>query len=131
MTLIPFFSSVIFCWALSPQIDESLDLSRLLASTAHVALFIIAVFNATIWLSSHSTQQLRAAIIVLGILMLNLAIYLVKHIWNYSLFNIIDLDVLLPLADRGLYPWKETATLIAASLAFYLFAWRSFSRRDF
>ncbi|MBT3339880.1 MAG: ABC transporter permease subunit [Planctomycetes bacterium] len=131
MLLIPFFSCVIFCWALSPQVGESLQLGRLLASTAHVSLFILAVFQATIWLSAHSTQQLRAGIIVLGFIMLNMAIYLVKHIWHYSIFNIIDLDVLLPLADRGAYPWKETTTLAAASLVFYFFSWRAFSRRDF
>jgi len=114
----------------SPLVGEKISLLAAAQGAAHTALFVVAVFTTTVWLSARSSHAMRAGIIVLGVLLLQFALYLIKVLWHYSAYNLIDLDVMTPLA-QGLYPWKETVALILWIGAFLALAIRDFRKRDF
>ena len=130
LILLPFTMVAFIGGWMAPSVDEMLDRSAVLMGVAHSSTFLLAVFTLTCWLSALFTHQLKAGILVLGFMLLNLAIYLVKDLWDWSLYNLIDLDVTLPM-EAGVYPWRETFWLGGATLVFYVGALVSFQRRDF
>ena len=115
---------------MAPSVDELLQKTALLTGTAHTALFLLAVYSLTVWVSALFTHQLKAGILVLGFMLFHLAIYMVKGLWDWSLYNLIDLDLTLNMPD-GFYPWTETFWLAGATVVFFAGALWSFSRRDF
>ncbi len=116
--------------ACSPLVDESIPLWAALAGAVHTSLFVVAVFSTTVWLSARSTHALRAATLVLGFMLLQFALYLIKVLWHFSAYNLVDLDVMLPLA-RGVFPWKESGVLLVWIGVFVTWAVKDFRKRDF
>ena len=79
----------------------------------------------------HARQHaLRAATLVLGFMLLQFALYLIKVLWHFSAYNLVDLDVMLPLA-RGVFPWKESGVLLVWIGVFVTWAVKDFRKRDF
>ena len=126
----PFLIAALLGGWMAPDVGEFLPKGALLMAVAHCSLFLLAVYTLTTWLSSMFTHQLKAGILVLGFMLLNLAIYMVKELWFWSLYNLVDLDLTLGMPD-GIYPWSQTLWLAAATAFFYAATLFSFTRRDF
>ncbi|MDA0667269.1 MAG: hypothetical protein O3A95_03660 [Planctomycetota bacterium] len=63
-------------------------------------------------------------------MLLQLAVYMIDKLWDYSLYNLIDLDVTLPI-EQGISPWYETTWLAGLIVLFYGLAYMGFRKRDF
>ncbi len=130
LLLVPFVVVGLIGGWLAPRAGEILPRAALLMGLAHTSLFLLATYSLTAWFSALFTHQLKAGLLVLGFLLLNLAIYMVKDLWDWSLYNLVALVLTLPMA-RGVYPWEQTFWLAGATVFFYVGALISFRRRDF
>ena len=126
----PLFVATLVSYRLAPRVDEVLELGPALAATAHVSLYSLMAFAATVALSARSSHALKPAMVVLGAMLASFAIYLVRGLWDWSLYNLIDLDHLLPL-HQGVFPWRPALEMLGATSTFLGVAWWSFERRDF
>lgn len=127
---LPFLLTTVAAWAIGPMVDESLPLGMVLIAQLHLGLFAAAIFSLASMLSVFAEHQLKPALIVIGFMFLNLAIYMVKGLWDFSLYKTIDLDRILPI-EAGIYPWASTLSFIAMTLACLGVALHRINRRDF
>lgn len=130
LLIVPLFLSSLAVVALAPRVDETADVRMILAATAYVSLFVLAVYTLTTALSARFSHQMKAGIVVMGFMLLQFALYMIKQLWDYSLYNLIDLDPLIPFVD-GVFPWSNCLLMAGATIVFYAAAWWSFERRDF
>lgn len=130
LLVVPLFATTLIAVRMAPGVGEALDLGVALRATAYVSLFVLAVYSLTCAVSAHGAHQLRAAVIVMGFMLLQFALYMIKGVWDWSLYNLIDLDPLIPLAD-GVFPARNAVLLAGATAAFYGWGWLTFERRDF
>lgn len=130
LLVVPLFLSSLAVVFLAPRVDETADPRAILAATAYVSLFVLAVYTLTTALSARFSHQMKAGIVVMGFMLLQFALYMIKQLWDYSLYNLIDLDPLIPVTD-GIFPWSNCLLMAGATLVFYAAAWWSFERRDF
>ena len=88
------------------------------------------IFTVSLALSTFADHQLKPALIVIGIMLVNLAIYMVKTLWNYSAYKLIDLDRIIPIASEVYPVWPTLAFSIITVVALVIGACK-ISRRDF
>jgi ABC-type transport system involved in multi-copper enzyme maturation permease subunit len=115
---------------MAPGVGEDLDAGVALQGTAYASLFVLAVYSLTCAFSARLSHSLHAAILVLGLMLLQFALYMIKDLYDWSVYNLVDLDPLIPIAD-GVFPWRNAAALAGTTLACYGIGWWSFERRDF
>ena len=101
----------------------------LLAST-YMSLFLIMLITFTTLISSFSSHQLRAGIILIGVMLLNFAFYLIQEIDEISLFKTIDVYVFMQI-KFGQWPWVATGSFIGATVIMLLASIKIYNRRDF
>ncbi|PCJ55550.1 MAG: hypothetical protein COA70_00205 [Planctomycetota bacterium] len=130
LLFIPFFTAALVGMGLAPRVDETLAFTPLLQGTLYTFLFTLCCFTAATALSSRFSHSLKGGLLVLGFMLLQLALYMIDKLWDYSLYNLIDLDVTLPI-ERGIFPWYETAWLSGLIALFYALAFLGFRKRDF
>jgi len=130
MLFVPFLAVALASIPLAASVDEDLNLAHLLQGTIYSFLFILMAFTATMALSTRFSHYLKAGMLVLGFLLMNLAIYMIQDLWDYSLYNLIDLDLVMPIAD-GFIPWYEAGWMARVTLLLYGLALWGFRRRDF
>lgn len=130
LLVVPFFATTALAVVLAPRVGESLRLGVAMAAAAYVSLFILAVYTLTTALSARFSHQIKAGIVVMGFMLLQFALYLIKYLWDFSLYNLIDLDPMIPITD-GIFPWTNCLIMGGAVLIFYGAAWWSFERRNF
>jgi ABC-2 type transport system permease protein len=130
LLLVPLLATTCLAAYLAPQVEEVLDIKTALAATVFAWLFPLAAFSITMFFSTLFSNQIKAAILVLGVSILQMAFYLIPELWNYSIFNIIDLDVTLKFT-RGEFPMQEASTLATVSLVSVAASICSFRRRGF
>lgn len=130
LLVLPFFiTTAIGVW-MAPSVDEAVAWRPALFAAGYTSLFVLCVYSLTAALSAGFSHQLKAAILVLGFMLLQFAFYLIKVLWDWSLYNLIDLDPLLPFAD-GVVAWRNAAAMAGACLLFFGVGWLRFERRDF
>jgi len=130
LLFIPFFAAALIGKSLASRVDESLAFTPLLQGTLYTFLFTLCCFTAATALSSRFSHSLKGGLLVLGFMLLQLAVYMIDKLWDYSLYNLIDLDVTLPI-EQGIFPWLETAWLGGMIAWFYGLAYLGFRKRDF
>ncbi|KAA3608696.1 MAG: hypothetical protein DWQ01_11365 [Planctomycetota bacterium] len=128
---IPVFLSSWGGWLMGPWIDEpNIPLRGVMLGSAYMSLFLTMLFSATVWLSTLFDHQLRAGVLLVGLMLLQFALYLVKIVGDYTLFALVDLEELMPLI-QGKFPWEPALAFVVTSLVFLGLALRQFHRRDF
>lgn len=127
---LPFLGVALIGMLLAPQVDESLDLGVLFLGTTYTFLFTLCCYTAATALSTRFSHQLKAGLLVLGFMLMQLAIYMIDKLWDYSLYNSIDLDLTMPIED-GILPWYAAGWMMALTVLFYGLALWGFRRRDF
>lgn len=130
LLVVPMFLASAAVILLAPRVDETIAPSVILSATAYVSLFVLAAYTLTAALSARFSHQMKAGIVVMGFMLLQFALYMIKQLWNYSLYNLIDLDPLIPITN-GIFPWTNCLLMGGAVLVFYGAAWWNFERRDF
>jgi ABC-type transport system involved in multi-copper enzyme maturation permease subunit len=130
MLFVPYIVVAFATIPLATHVDESLDSWHLLQGTLYSYLFILVAFTSTMALSTRFSHYLKAGMLVLGFLLMNLAIYMIQDLWDYSLYNLIDLDLVMPIAD-GYFPWYQASWMATITMLFYGLALWGFRRRDF
>jgi len=130
MLFVPFLAVAFLSVPLASSVDETLDLWDLMRGALYSYLFILMAFTATTALSTRFSHHPKAGMMVLGFMLMHLAIYMIQDLWDYSLYNLIDLDLVMPIADDAM-PWYETSWMASLTLLFYGLALWSFRRRDF
>ncbi len=128
--LIPLLLVTWMASRVAPMVDEQLDFPLALKASLYAWLFPLAALSMTCVLSSLFSRQMKAGIVVLGFLLVQLALYLVPEVWNHSLFNWMDLDVFVPF-QQGIYPvqfmqWMAGVSLVSLILAAFCFRTRDF-----
>lgn len=130
LLFIPFCAASFIGMMIAPQVDETIAFKPLLLGSLYTFLFILCCFTASMALSSRFSHHLKGGLLVLGFMLLQLAVYMIDKLWDYSLYNFIDLDVTLPI-EAGVFPWNETAWLAGMIVLFYALAILGFRKRDF
>jgi len=130
MVVVPFlFTTLVICW-LGTYEGETLEFWMVVQSCIHLSLYLAAILSLTAWFSTMAHHQLKPAFLVIGFMMFNLAIYLVKDLWSFSAYKLIDLDLLLPIR-YGVYPWGQTWVFVGC-IALGLFSANfCLKRKDF
>lgn len=128
---VPVFLTSWVGWLLGPYIEEdTIPLSAVMWGSAYMSLFLIMLFNITIWLSARSEHQLKPGVLLVGIMLFQFALYLVKEVGNYTMFAMVDTDSLMPLL-YGTLPLLNGAVFIGVGALFLGLALWEFKRRDF
>ena len=127
---VPVFLSSLTAIFISKSIGEDLDLTSLLLASSYISIVLLSVLSLGTWVSSISTHQMKPVFFVVGIVLLQFALYLVDVLNSYTVFKMIDTERLSPIAN-GIYPWNETFGFVVFIIIFYLLAARNFIRRDF
>ncbi len=115
---------------LAPVVGETLPLGPVLAGSLYASVFVAMIYAAATWLSAGASHQLRPGLLVLGLMLLQFALYLVEGVGRWTLLALVDPRVLVPLRE-GVFPWGRAAGMLAATLVFLGLALRRFERRDF
>ncbi|MGB0953989.1 MAG: ABC transporter permease [Planctomycetota bacterium] len=127
---LPFFLVAVINMVIAPDVDEELAFVPLFQASLYTYLFILCCYTATVALSTRFSHQLKAGLLVLGFMLMQLAVYMIDRLWDYSLYNLIDLDLTMPI-EQGIFPWYETGWLVALITLFYGLALWGFRKRDF
>ncbi len=130
LVILPVFLSSLVGWWLSSLVGESLEAGPLMAASAYLSLFLLAQLAFCVWLSAGAEHQLKAGIVLIGLMLLQFALYLVKGVGDYTLFALVDVTTLAGIRGDA-FPWWQTGAFLAATALFLLLALRRFERRDF
>ncbi|MBC20345.1 MAG: hypothetical protein CMJ74_08815 [Planctomycetaceae bacterium] len=123
-----YVSSISAIW-LSPAVDEALPWAATLWASTYMACFLLTLITATVLLSVISTHQMRAGIIIVGIILLSFAQYLIQGIDQWSLFATIDVWTFMRIGV-GEYPWMASGCFLTASAAMFALAELLLKRRN-
>jgi ABC-type transport system involved in multi-copper enzyme maturation permease subunit len=124
-----FITSLLGMW-ISTWVDESLALGEVLCASAFTSLFLVMLLSATVLLSTICDHQLKAGLIVIGVVLLQFALYLVETVNDWSLFSMIDVEVYMRIGGGG-FPWWQAGVFAGASAIMVSGAVVLFERRDF
>lgn len=128
---LPVFLSSVGGMLLSPVVDEPMPaFGAIVRASLYLSLFLSMLFTVTVWLSAHFEHQLRAGVVLVGLGLLQFALYLVKGVGDFTLFKLVDSQALLPLAEGG-FPWIQAGCMVLVTGIFLALALRKFARRDF
>lgn len=130
MLTVPLVATTLISVGMAGGVDEELSTRLALAGSGYVSLFVLAVYTLTCALSAWSSHAMRGAILAMGFMLLQFALYMIKDLYDWSLYNLVDLDPLIPISD-GVFPWRNALSLTGAILLFYGAGWLRFERRDF
>lgn len=130
MVQVPFLLTTLGAWWASTLVDETLPIGMVLLGHLHLASFAAAVFSVAAAASTFVDHQLKPALIVIGICLLELALYVVVELAPYSVYKFIDLDTLLPI-EFGAYPLTASLCFLAVTLIALGTGLRQINRRDF
>ncbi|MDG2207853.1 MAG: ABC transporter permease subunit [Pirellulales bacterium] len=122
-----YLSSISAIW-ISPLVDERLPWRATLLASTYMACFLAMLVAATVLLSVLSTHQLRAGVIVVGIVLLSFAQYLIQGIDQWSLFATIDVWTFMKIG-AGEFPLVRSGCFVAAALAMLFAAEMRLERR--
>lgn len=130
LVLVPFWMTTWIGYMASPLVDETVEIVPTIWATGYLSIFLAMVFTVTLAMSTFADHQLKPALITIGFMFVNLAIYMVKTLNSYSLYKLIDLDRIIPIAVE-IYPtwpavWFAVITLVALGIGM-----RRISTRDF
>ena len=128
--LLPFLLTALLTIPFAARVEEEVEMLPTLLGATYSFLFVLMTFTITVALSTRFSHYLKAGMLVLGFMLMSLAIYMIQDLWDYSLYNLIDLDVVMPIAD-GIFPWLEAGWMVAVTLLAYGLALWGFKRRDF
>ncbi|MEE2907161.1 MAG: ABC transporter permease subunit [Planctomycetota bacterium] len=130
LVIIPVYVTSITAIWISPAVDETLRWSDVLLSSTYMSLFLLMLVTFTAMISAMSNHQLKAGIILIGVILLNFAFYLIQEIDAISLFKTIDVWVFMDI-QAGNLPWITAGCFAGATIIMLLIALGVYSRRDF
>ena len=123
-----YLSSISAIW-ISPLVDERLPWQATLMASSYMACFLLMLVAATVLLSVLSTHQLRAGVIVVGIILLSFAQYLIQGIDQWSLFATIDVWTFMKIG-AGQFPYVRASCFLAAAASMWVAAEILLERRS-
>ena len=124
-----YLTSISAIW-ISLAVDEKLSWSDVLLSSTFMALFLVMLVTFTTLISSLSSYQLRAGIILIGLMLLSFAFYLIQEIDSISLFKTIDVFVFMDI-QAGKLPWTTAGSFLLATVVMLYASLWVYARRDF
>jgi ABC-2 type transport system permease protein len=123
-----FATSATIPWLLA-RVDESMTMTPLLLSSAHQAIFLLAIYSATFLCSCVGHRPLTIAFVMLGITSFQLAIYLVQDVTRWSLFRLVDVRVFGAIQSRGSLDATFALSLLAFCAVCFVASQWAFARR--
>ncbi len=130
LVLVPFWLTTWIGVGASSLVEESVNGSHVILATGYLSIFLAMVFTVTLAMSTFADHQLKPALITIGFMFVNLAIYMVKTLNAYSIYKLIDLDRLIPIAVE-IYPTQPAIWFAVITVAALGVAMRRISVRDF
>ena len=124
-----YVSSITAIW-ISPAVEEWLGWTDTLLSSTYMSLFLIMLVTFTTLISSMSSHQLRAGIILIGFMLLNFAFYLIQEIDEVSLFKTVDVFVFMQIQTDA-FPWLTSGLFLLSTIIMLLASLRIYERRNF
>lgn len=129
VTIPVYLTSISAIW-ISPVVDERLGWGDILISSTYMSLFLVMLVTFTTLISAMSSNQMRAGIILIGLILLNFAFYLIQEVDEISLFKTIDVMVFMEIRS-GTLPWIASSAFLGTTVIMLLVAIRVFNRRNF
>jgi ABC-type transport system involved in multi-copper enzyme maturation permease subunit len=130
LVVLPVYITSISAIWISPAVDEQLAWGDVLLSSTYMSLFLVMLVSFTTMISAMSSHQLRAGIILIGVMLLNFAFYLVQGFDDFSLFKTVDVWVFMQI-QAGELPWIAAGSFAVSTIAMLVVAQGVFQRRDF
>jgi ABC-type transport system involved in multi-copper enzyme maturation permease subunit len=130
MVLVPFWLTTAMGVALSPMVEETVNVGHAFWASAYLSIFLAMVFTVTLTMSTFADHQLKPALIMIGFMFVNLAVYMIQTLNSYSIYKFVDLDRIIPIAVE-IYPiqpaiWFSVVTVVALGVGMH-----RISKRDF
>jgi ABC-type transport system involved in multi-copper enzyme maturation permease subunit len=129
-TCIPVYVTSLSAIWISASVGEYMSVNEILLSATYMSCFLIMMCGLVTMLSAMSTNQFRAGTILIGIVLLNFAIYLVQSIDMYSLFKTIDVWAFMDI-HMGNTPWNMVGIFVGVTIVELTIADWVFRRRTF
>ena len=126
--LVPVYLSSISAIWFSRAVDEWLPWKATLLASSYIACFLLMLIAATVLISVLSTHQLRAGVIVVGIVLLSFAQYLIQGIDQWSLFATIDVWTFMKIG-AGEFPYFQAGCFLGASIGMLALSEKLLERR--
>lgn len=130
LVVVPVYLSSISAIWISPAVDEQLEWGLVLLASTYMSLFLVMLVSFTAMVSAMSSHQMRAGIILIGVMLLSFAFYLIQEVDNFSLFKTVDVFVFMQIS-AGNFPWITSGSFVVATVLMILIGLAAFRRRDF
>jgi ABC-type transport system involved in multi-copper enzyme maturation permease subunit len=123
-----FLTTLTIPWLLG-MVQEEISLQTLLLAATHQSLFLLALYSVTCLYSAFSSQPVQIAFTMLLLVIAEFAMYIIQKVTHYSLFRLVDFEVLIGIGARGTLDWQICAPLIAVSIVALIATERVFAKR--
>jgi len=110
-------------------VDTEVALAPLMLCAVQQAMFLVALYSLTFFLSTVFDNPMGIALTVLFLTTLEFAIYLVKVVTHWSVYRLTDIEVYMKIMKRGELEPAKFWPLVAATGVFLVASLVSFSRR--
>ena len=130
LVIVPVYVTSISAIWISSMVNEQVGWSDVLVSSTFTSIFLVMLVTFTAMVSAMSSHQMRAGIILIGVMLLNFALYLVQELDQFSLFKTIDVMVFMRI-HAGEWPWVTAASFVGATIAMLGIGLAAFRSRDF
>lgn len=127
--VLPLFATTLSAPWLLTTVDQTTPLAPLMLAAAHHAAFLLCFYGLAFFLSTLGRTPLVIVAALIFFALLELALYLVEHATQWSLFRLADMDRLLWIHQRGSLDWRVFAPLCGFVLASYVGSLLVFRRR--
>jgi ABC-type transport system involved in multi-copper enzyme maturation permease subunit len=125
----PIFLTSLSLPALSAHVDEALPYGPLLLSSVHVSGFLLAVYSLTFFLSCLGRHPTWIAGAVLGLLLVQAAMYIIEILTHWSVIRTVDMPPYLAIFESGRLDGFLVVPTYAVALALLWASLAVFERR--
>ena len=127
--VVPVFATSATVPALLGMVDKSMDFGDLWRCSAHMSIFLVAVYSVTFFWSSLGSDPIRISFTMLFGAVLVFALYLVEGVTNYSIYRLVDIEVFMKIVNTNGLDWRIVTPLLFVSGILYAAALKGFRTR--
>lgn len=123
-----FATTLTIPWLLS-LVGEEMRLWPLLLCSTHQALFLIAIYSTTFFLSSIGHKPTSIAFVMLFSTTFEFSLYLIQSATHWSVFRMVDIGTFGRIFSAGALDWRLCAPFVAVSVIGLGASLHAFQRR--
>ena len=129
VVVLPVFLTSATVPPLLEQFDKSMDMADLMRCSIHMTAFLAAIYAVTFLWSSRSSEPMKISFVMLFLSVMVFALYLVEGVTQYSLYQLVEIQVFMRIVNGDAMDWSLLAPMLACTVVSYGLSARAFLQR--